>query len=90
VYEQKEKWERNSEENHGLAAPNPFVDPGKFITDRSEKRKNGKFCSDVPGRPAGPVNLRITEAKTVFEKVAGNSRDIALSPTPMIDVGLID
>src|SRR5881394_3827254 len=25
AHEQKEKWNRNSEENHGLAAPDPFV-----------------------------------------------------------------
>src|SRR5207244_10146341 len=67
-----------------------FLNSGKFVTDRREKRKNGKFGPDVPGRPAGPVNLRITEPKTVFEKVACNSRDIALSPTPMIDIGLVD
>jgi hypothetical protein len=28
--------------------------------------------------------------KTVFEKVARNRRDIALSPTPLIDERLVD
>src|SRR5207244_2529127 len=38
AHEQKEKWERDSEENHGLAATNPFVNTGKFVIDRREKR----------------------------------------------------
>jgi len=38
AHEQKEKWERNTEENHGLATPNPFVNAGEFVTDRREKR----------------------------------------------------
>src|SRR5207247_8862306 len=38
AHEQKEKWERDSEENHRLAATNPFVNTGKFVIDRREKR----------------------------------------------------
>src|SRR5204862_7605279 len=38
AHEQKEKWERDSEENHGLAATNPFVNTGKFVIDCREKR----------------------------------------------------
>src|SRR4030095_6584946 len=61
---QKEKWKRNSEENHGLAAADPFVNAGKFVTDRREKRQNGKLCSHVPRLLAPPVNQQVTKPYT--------------------------
>jgi hypothetical protein len=49
AHEQKEKWERNSEEDYGLAAPDPFVNAGEFVTNRRKEWQNGKFCSHVTG-----------------------------------------
>src|SRR3989442_14096781 len=88
--EQKEKWQRNSEENYSLAASNPFVDASKFVTNSRKKRQNGKFGSHVAGRIASPINLRISKTKTVFEEISGNRCHVALPPAPVINVGLID
>src|SRR5204862_4816793 len=78
VHEQKEKWQRDSKENHRFAAPNPFVNTGEFVADRREKGQNGKLCSDVSRCRAGPVNLGTAKTKTMLEKVARNRRNIAL------------
>src|ERR1700730_3485493 len=89
-HQQKEKRQRNSEENYGLATADPFVNTSKFVTNRRHKRQTRKFCSNVPGCIASPIDLRISKAKPSFTKVSCNRRDIALSPAPVIDVGLID
>ena len=88
--EQKEKRQRDSEENYGLATAGPFVNARKFVANCRNKRQNRKFRSDVAGRIASPVDLRISKAKSSFAKVSCNRRDVALPPTPVIDVRLID
>ena len=90
AYEQKEKWQRNREEDYSLAASNPFVNAGEFVTNRGNKRQNWKFRSNVTGRIAGPIDLRIRKMKTSFGKVACNRRDVALPPAPRIDERLLD
>src|SRR5437867_4026897 len=88
--EQKEKWQRDGQENYGLAAPNPFLDASKFVTNSRKKRQYGKFRSHVAGRIASPINLRISKTKTVLEEISRNRRHVALPPAPVINVGLID
>jgi len=39
---------------------------------------------------ACPINLRIAETKSVLQKVPRDRRDLALPPTPVIDVRLIN
>src|SRR5437763_105389 len=90
AYEQKEKWQRNGEEDYGLAASNPFMNTRKFVTNRGNKRQNGKFRTNITGRIASPIDLRIRETKTSFGKVACNGRDVALPPAPVINKGLVN
>src|SRR5262249_13167197 len=51
---------------------------------------NRKFRSDVTGGVACPINLRIAKAKSVFQKIARDRRNIVLPPAPVIDIGLIN
>src|SRR5437660_1625757 len=83
------KWQRNSEEDYSLATSNPFLDTSQFVGNRCNERQNWKFRSDITGRVARPIDLRITKMQTTLAKVAGNRRDIALSPAPAINVRLI-
>jgi hypothetical protein len=66
------------------------MNTGEFVTDRRDKGQNGKLCSHVPARVARPIDLRISETKTVFEKVARNRRDVALPPAPVIGIRLVN
>src|SRR5204863_1890281 len=84
AYEQKEKWQRNGEEDYGLAASNPFVNTRKFVTNRGNKRQNGKFRTNITGRIASPNALRIRATKTSFRKVAFNGRAVLLPPASRI------
>ena len=47
-------------------------------------------ASDVAGLIAGPIDLRIREAKSIRVKISRNRADVALSPAPLIDKPLID
>src|SRR6266480_1397063 len=62
----------------------------KFVTNRGNKRQNWKFRSNVAGRIAGPIDLRISKTKTSVVKVTRNRGDVALPPAPVVDVGLIN
>jgi hypothetical protein len=88
--EQEKKWYRDCKKDHALAAPDPFVNTSKFVTDRRNKWQNGKFRSNVAARIAGPIDLRIRKMKTSFAKIPCNCCDIALAPAPVVDVRLID
>ena len=66
------------------------MNAGKFVTDRGDKRQNWEFCSDITGRIAGPINLRMCKMKTVLLKVSRDGRYVALSPAPAVDVRLIN
>src|SRR5207302_1526152 len=88
--EQKEKWQGSREQNYRLNAPNPFVDTGNFVAEGGNERQNWKFCSDVTGRVACPINLGISEMKSVLQKIPRDCRNVALPPAPMIHVRLIN
>src|ERR1700736_1352936 len=62
----------------------------KFVTDGGGKRQNRKFRSDVAGLVAGPINLRMCEMETVRIKISCDRRHVALPPTPVVDVRLVD
>ena len=66
------------------------MNAGKFVTNGGEKRQDRKFRSNITGRIAYPINLRISEMKTVFIIISGDGRDVALPPAPIVDVRLID
>jgi hypothetical protein len=66
------------------------VNAGKFVTDRCKKRQDREFRPDTAGRIAGPIDLRPGKMKTVLVKVARYRGDIALPPTPVIDVRQVD
>src|SRR5438552_5510609 len=88
--EQKEKWQRNREQNDRLNSPDPFVHTRKLVADRRDEGQNWKFRSDITGRVACPINLRIAEAKSVLQKIPRDRRHVALPPAPVIDVRLIN
>src|SRR5262249_712136 len=87
---QKEKWQRNSEEDDRLNAADPFVHTGKLVANRRDEGQNWKFRSDITGRVACPINLRIAKTKSVLQKTARDCRNVALSPAPVIDIRLIN
>jgi hypothetical protein len=64
------------------------MDASKFVTDRCKKRQNRKFGSNVASGIAGPIDLRISKLKYVFQKILCDRRNVALPPTPMIDIRL--
>ncbi len=66
------------------------MNAGKFVTNGGEKRQNRKFRSDITGRITCPINLRISEMKTVFIIISRDGRDVALPPAPIVDIRLID
>ena len=90
AHEQEEIRQRGGEEDHGLDASDPLMNAGKFVTNGGEKRQNRKFRSDITGRIARPINLRISEMKTVFIIISRDGRDVALPPAPIVDIRLID
>ena len=66
------------------------MNAGKFVTNGGQKRQDRKFRSDITGRIARPINLRISEMKTVFIIISRDGRDVALSPAPIVNIWLID
>src|SRR4029077_888191 len=70
--------------------PDPFVHTRKPVANRRDEGQNWKFRSDITGRVACPINLRIAEAKSVLQKIARDRRDVALPPAPVIDVRLVN
>jgi hypothetical protein len=88
--EQKEKWQRNREQNDRLNSANPFMHTGKIVINCGNERQNWTLGSNVTGRVARPINLRIAEAKSVLQKTARDRRNVALPPAPVIDIRLIN
>ena len=62
----------------------------KLVANRRDEGQNWKFCSDITGRVACPIDLRIAETKSVLQKIPRDRRDVALPPAPVIDVRLIN
>src|SRR4029077_9114024 len=62
----------------------------KLVTDSGGKWQNRKFRSDVTRLVAGPINLRMCEMETIRVKISRNRRYVALPPTPVVDVRLVD
>src|SRR5207244_6524874 len=66
------------------------VDTDKLVTDRGQKRQNGKFRADITRLIPCPIDLWIDKMKTVFRIIPGDGRNVALPPAPVIAVGLVD
>ena len=66
------------------------MNAGNFVTNGGKKRQNRKFRSDITGRIACPINLRISKMKTVFIMISRDGRDVALPPAPIVDIRLIN
>ena len=62
----------------------------KFVANRRDEGQNWKFCSDITGRVACPIDLRIAETKSVLQKIPRDRGNVALPPAPVIDVRLIN
>ena len=90
AHEQKEKWKRRRKKNDGLHSPDPFVNPADPVTKGRQKRQDRKLRADISRLIPRPINLRISEMKTVRIKISRDRGNIALSPAPVVDERLIN
>ena len=63
---------------------------GKFVTESGHKGQDREFGPHITGRVACPINLRISKMKAVPLKVSGDGRDVTLSPTPVVNIRLVN